>query len=116
VYDQGFPLSSTFCVYKVDPRGFEIEEVYRGGTEYEPQTFITQYVTEYDGRIVLALGINNYLFFDLDKRQLSNINIRNPLPHQYFGGFFFYNDKIHMNADINFTSARVYEVSIAGGN
>jgi hypothetical protein len=48
VYDQGFELSSTFAIYKVNDQNFETKEIYRGGTVQQPVTYRFKQVTALD--------------------------------------------------------------------
>jgi len=106
VYDQGFQLSSTLCVYKVGDR-FQMEEVYRGGTIYNPETLVVKLITKYEGKILMMTSTNEFLLFDPDINQLSKIHQRIAIPEQYLEGFFEYNQKLHL-----FTNRSVYEIVI----
>jgi hypothetical protein len=114
VVDQGFKLGATFAIFKVTDN-FSLEEIYRGGTVAAPLEIIAKHVTIYDQKILIAHSLADFFLFDPASRQLSRVYLKSSLPHMYLGGFFSYNNKLHLNADLNFTSQKVYEISISRG-
>lgn len=115
VYDQGFELSATLCVYKVNPQTFQLQEIYRGGTIHQPETLRVKYVVNHEGNILMGISINDYRLFNPENLKLFKIYQRNNISGTYFDGFFNYNQKIHLIANANFTSQKVYEISIEKG-
>lgn len=112
VFDQGLKMSSTLSVHKVNDLNFELEEIYHGGTVYEPLAFVPKSAVEYDQMILTAASLHDFVLFDPLSRQLSKVYLRNPISQMYFGGLFSYNNKLHLNADLNFYSGKIYEISI----
>jgi len=106
VYDQGFQLSTTLCVYKVNASS-QMEEVYRGGTVYEPQTFVVKLVTNYEGKILMVTSTNEFLIFDPETAQLVKAHQKTGISEQYLEGLFVYNQKLHL-----FTNRTVYEIAV----
>lgn len=111
VEDQGFKMSATLAVLKVSDN-FTLEEIYRGGTVKEALSLIPKSVIAYDQKILIALSLNDFLIFEPSNKQLSPVYFRQSIPNMYFGGLFTFNNKLHLNADLMFTSQKVYEISI----
>ncbi len=114
VYDQGFKLSATFAVFRVSDN-FAFEEIYKGGTLTEPLSIIPKYVTPYEQKILIGLSTADFLLFDPSTKQLAQVYLKNQVAHTYFNGFFTFNNKLHLNADLMFTSQKIYEISIVKG-
>lgn len=110
VYDQGFRVSATFAVFKVNEQNFKMEEIYRAGTVTRPLTFILKELLEYEQKILIATSPNDFLIFDPSSRQLSPVFLRNSINSMYLTGFFIYNNQLHINAD-----NKVHEISIVKG-
>lgn len=115
VYDQGIALNSTFCIYKVDDQSFEMEEIYRGGTVYDPLTLVPKNVAVYDQMILIAFSIDNFMLFDPNSRRLSQIYLKNSISGMYYGKLFTYNNTLHLGVDMLSYEAKVYELSISKG-
>lgn len=113
LYDQGFKISATLAVFKVSNEDFMLEEIYRGGTISQPITLVAKGVIEYDGKILIAASLYDFYLFDPVEKRLSDVYLKNNINQMYFGGLFYYNNKLHLNADLGFTSQRIYEISIA---
>ncbi|QEK50706.1 hypothetical protein FYC62_02755 [Pedobacter aquae] len=107
IYDQGFALNSTLCIYTVDPSAFTLNEIYRGGTIYNPQIFRVKNLINYEGNILLAISPNNFFIFNISERNLYKIYQKINLNYTYLEGIFFYNKKFYLNADL-----KMYEISI----
>ncbi|RYF26201.1 MAG: hypothetical protein EOO42_02050 [Flavobacteriales bacterium] len=114
VYDQGFKVSATFVVYEVADN-FSLKEIYRGGTVADPLSIVPRYTVAYEQKILVGLSTNNFLLFDPSNKQLYQVYLKNNVSHTYFNGFFTYNNKLHLNADLSFTSHKIYEISIVKG-
>lgn len=114
VIDQGFKLSTTFAVYSLSDN-FNLQEVYRGGTINDPIDFVVKNALPYGSNILLATGISEYRLYDPAENKIHQVYNRNSISNMYFGGFFTYNNKFHLNADIGFTSYKIYELSILKG-
>ena len=112
VSDQGFKIGFTFCVYKVNDQTFQLEEVYRKGDFRSPYAIRPKSVIEYEGSALIINAVNEFLLFDTEEKKLVPVNIKNPTSHMYFGGTFVYNSQLHLNADVGFTSGKIYEISI----
>ncbi len=110
VYDQGLIVSGTFAIYKVDDN-FDMIEVYRGGTEKNPQIVFGNNVVAYDGKILIAASVNEFLLFDPNSKQLFPVYQKNHLGGFNFNGFFIYNNKVHVNP----VSEKIHELSIHRG-
>lgn len=113
LYDQGFKVSATLAVFKVSDEDFKLEEIYRGGTINQPITLLAKAVIVYDQKILIAASLYDFYLFDPVEKTLSNVYLKNNINQMYFGGLFYYNNKLHLNADLGFTSQRIYEISIA---
>lgn len=116
VYDQGLQMSATLSIFEVSEQTFKPEEIYRGGTVAEPLTFRTKSAVVYDQKILIAAALDNFILFDPSNRELYPVLLKNNINNMYFGGFFSYNNKLHLNADLFFTSQKIYEISIVKGN
>lgn len=114
VYDQGFKVSATFAVFKVGDT-FTMEQIYKGGTVAEPYSFRPANVTVYDNKILIAVTLNDFKIFDPADQQLHQVYMRDQIQHMYLGGFFSYNNKTYLNADLLFSSQKIYEISITKG-
>lgn len=112
VYDQGFKMGVTFCIYKINDQTFEVQEVYRKGDVRGPFIIYPKSVIEYDGQALIINAVNEFLLFNADDYKLSPVNLKNPPSHSYFGGTFIYNGQLHLNADVGSTSGKIYEISI----
>ncbi|NEU09325.1 hypothetical protein GZH53_13455 [Flavihumibacter sp. R14] len=115
VYDQGFEMSSTFGVYRVNDQSFEPEEIYRGGSVHSPLSFSPKFAVEHDKKILIAASLHDFLIFDPSSGQLSPVYLKNGISNMYFGGLFTYNNTLHLNADLFFNEATIYEISINKG-
>lgn len=113
IIDQGFKVSATLSVFKVSDEDFKLEEIYRGGTIHQPITLVVKGVIEYDKKILIAASLYDFYLFDPVEKTLLNVYLKNDINQMYFGGLFYYNNKLHLNADLGFTSQRIYEISIA---
>jgi hypothetical protein len=109
VYDQGFKISATFAVFKVDDN-FKSTEVYRGGTVKDPLTFFPKSAVQYDQKILISVAVDDFKLFDPAELKLYQVNLRNGIDGMYVGPFFNYNNKLHFTAD-----AHAYELSIVKG-
>lgn len=112
VTDQGFNLSATFAIFKVEDN-FSLKEIYRGGTVTQPLTFIPKSVVLYDQKILITSALDDFKLFDPTEQKLYQVYLKTNLPNMYMNGFFNYNNKLHINTDLGFTSSKIYEVSIA---
>lgn len=109
VYDQGFKVSATFAVFKVDDN-FKLQEVYRGGTVAQPLTFFPSSVIAYDQKILIVAKPDDFKLFDPSDQKLYQVFLKNNIPNIYLGGFFNYNNKLYLNG-----SQTSYEISIVKG-
>ncbi|MGM9477196.1 hypothetical protein ACS5PU_12225 [Pedobacter sp. GSP4] len=114
VSDNGFNLSATFAVFKVEDN-FALKEIYWGGTVAQPLTFIPKNVVVYDQKILVTASLDDFKLFDPIDQKLYQVYLKSNLPNVYLNGFFNYNNKLHINTDLGFTSSKIYEVSIAKG-
>ncbi|RYF21006.1 MAG: hypothetical protein EOO42_11375 [Flavobacteriales bacterium] len=114
VYDQGFKVSATFVVYEVADN-FTLKEIYRAGTTNNPLSIISKYTIAYENKILVGISTSDFLLFDPAVIQLYQVYLRNNFTHTYFNGFFRYNNKLHLNADLLSTSQKIYEISIVKG-
>jgi hypothetical protein len=109
VFDQGFKVSATFAVFKVDDN-FKSNEVYRGGTVKNPLTFFPKNVVAYDQKILISVAVDDFKLFDPAEMKLYQVGLRNGIDRVYLGAFFDYNNKLHFTAD-----GYAYEFSIVKG-
>ncbi|RZM27387.1 MAG: hypothetical protein EOO88_13430 [Pedobacter sp.] len=114
VYDQGLILSATFAIFKMGDQ-FALEEIYRAGSVNETLTIMPKAVIAYEDKILIGNSLQDFLLFDPANRQLSRVYLRQNFQHMYFGNFFRYNNKLHLNADWGFIENRTYEISIEKG-
>lgn len=115
VYDQGFELSKTFCVYKVNMQNFELVEIYRAGTKYNSLFFFPKHVIEYNGNILIGVDVNVFYLFELKNNKLFPVKIPIPLSNGYLGNFFRYDDKLYLSTSIGFIEGKNYEISLNYG-
>jgi len=106
VYDQGFKMSATFAVFKVDDH-FNLHEIYRGGTIEQPLAFWPKKVVIYDQKILFAMSVDNFKLFDPADQKLYQVSLRNSISSIYISNLFNYKNKLHLNADQS-----IYEISI----
>jgi len=109
VFDQGFKVSATFAVFKVDDN-FKANEVYRGGTVKNPLTFFPKNVVQYDQKILISVAVHDFKLFDPAEMELYQVSLKNEIDRVYLGSFFNYNNKLHFTAD-----GHAYELSIVKG-
>jgi len=114
VVDQGFKLSSVFAVYRVSDQ-FSVQEEFRAGTLSDPINFTAKKALAYDRQILIATGVTDLKLYDPIEKKLSKVHPRNNITNTYLGGFFTYNNKLHLNTDIGFNSQTIYEFSITKG-
>jgi hypothetical protein len=107
IYDQGFALNSTLCIYTVDPSTFTLNEIYRGGTIYNPQIYRVKNLIDYESNILMAISPNNFLLFNTLDKTLYKVFQKTNLSYTYLEGLFLYNKKFYFNADL-----KIYEISI----
>ncbi len=110
VFDQGFKVSATFAVFKVDDN-FKSNEVYRGGTAKNPISFFPKNVIAHDQKILISVAIDDFKLFDPAEMKLYQVSLRNRIDRMYLGPFFNYNNKLLFTAD-----AYAYELSIVKGH
>jgi len=111
IYDQGLEMASTLAAYKVNDSNFELEEIYRGGTIYEPVSFTIKDAIAYEQKILLGQSLTELMLFDPSNLQMSKVNTGS-VSHSVFGNFFIYNNKFHLNEDLNISTQKIYEFSI----
>ncbi|QRY59721.1 hypothetical protein [Sphingobacterium siyangense] len=112
VFDQGFNIGYTLTIYAVDANTFKLTELYRVGTTNQTYPYAPVGAINFNGDILLALDVNNFMMYNIVKNTLSPIYLSINGNHMYFGGMFTYKDKYYLNADINFLEGSIYEMSI----